>query len=160
MHIETTLNISTIHLEKLSKFAGRYNISKSELVSRLILKIIACKTKTIPCKAFCRLRYQKARTGVSWQTLHVVLASHVYEYCCDCRKFFKASVSSIVAEAIDKMELDPEYLDQKNVIPTDNYLGHYVSMAEKDDGIQSFTIFWGFPGKKILKKSVNKEIKR
>ena len=118
MYNETTLYIKENLLEKLDNAAKELNISRSKLVSILLVTYLK-KNKSIG-KAFITLKYQKSDTKVKFKTKNLCLRMDIYEKWVDVRKLFKLSASFIIALSIE------EYLDE--IVEGRNEPYNYFSM--------------------------------
>jgi len=99
MYHETTLYIKQDNLERLDLAAGQMNVSRSRLVSDLLVMYIE-RNRTGE-KAFEKLRYQKGGDNVCFCTRSLCLRKDFYEKWCDVRKAYKLSASFIVSLAIE-----------------------------------------------------------
>ena len=72
-------------------------------------------------KSCSRVKYQERDVKENWHRLHVLMNEYEYEYYFDMRKFFKMSVSFILAYAVVKYlnEIINELLNRS--ISTDKY---------------------------------------
>jgi predicted small secreted protein len=143
--IYTTVNLDLSLLQELSATAGRIKISKSELVSRLIIMFM--KKNNMKIRMFQRVIYQERKLESSWHRLHINIKPQVYEYCLDLRKLYKMSVSNIIAYALKNFLFGVE-ADIKTG-RTDNYCLSYVFYLNVNNDVFSFTLFWDLPDKKL-----------
>ena len=146
MYIETTVNINDELLEMLDNAAESLGLSRSRLISVLLVKYV--KQNRGGKWAFSRLRYQERRDGCFYSKKTIFLRKDVYDVWCDVRKLFKLSASYIIALAIKK------YLGQilKNQKVPHNYFPMYVAIASQIGNLNSYSIIWGDIDTKILKK--------
>lgn len=155
MHVETTMNIRREVLDKITDAASSVNLSKSEIISIILVRFSkGCNNKS---RIFSTVRYQQASSTRSFHRLHVVISNDIYEKCLDMRKLLKMSVSYILACAVEKYleEIIKSSNEIKDKRITDNYYSNYIIISKyHDDGIYSYTIFWGFPNKKTLMKTL------
>ena len=120
--VNTTLNIKLSLLEMVNNAASICKISRSHFIILLLQRIMKENKKLFG--SYSQIKYQKSDAEDSWHNFHICFSTYQYEYCLDMRKFFKMSVSFILAYAIEN------YLDEiiellkcgKNKTNTDNYL--------------------------------------
>ena len=97
-------------------------------------------------KSYSRIKYQARDDKENWYLVHLVLNEYEYEYYLDMRKFFKMSVSYIVAYAVKRYldEIIDELLNMnKN---TDNYLyRNYILITKTINSVICWQIYWGVP---------------
>jgi hypothetical protein len=144
MLIETTLHVHKKVMNKLDEGIAKTGISRSSIIKLLFRRIMDNSKRMI--KAYSRIKYQERDEKENWNQLHIVLNEYEYEYCLDMRKFYKMSVSLILAYAVTKYlnELVNELLNGN--ISIDNYLYiNYIFMMETVSGILCWKIFWGIP---------------
>ena len=142
MFIETTLHVHKIILDKLDRAVSRNLQSRSYLIKFLIQRIMKDHQKMI--KTYSRIKYQERDKKENWNRIHIVLTENEYEYFLDIRKFFKMSVSYILALAVIS------YLDEmlKWNYSTDNYFyKNYVFIMKTIDGTICWQQYWGIPKK-------------
>jgi len=144
MHIATTLHIRCDLLEKVNAASKKMNISRSGLVSILLLKYM--ETNRAGMKSFASVAYQERQDDSSFTTKSLCLREDVYEKWCDVRKAFKFSASYIIAMAIEKY-LDEIVHGQK--IPY-NYFSMYITNTTYHDNVCIIQTLWGVAGEKIL----------
>lgn len=116
-----------------------WGIKRSELIMKLVKEMMNSIPDTEQMGNL--IRYQERSGPESWRRVHLQVRMDEYEYLLDLRKFFKMSVSLIVAYAVKK------YLNKitKN-LNTDNYqFKNYVVIREVVDNIISWRIYWGYP---------------
>jgi hypothetical protein len=153
MNIKTTVNIDIVLLERLQASSNRCGMSKNRMITLLLEHIVL--HLPLKFKMFHRLRYQERRAKERWHTLHVSFSCPLYEHCYDLRKFCKFSLSLILAYAIDTYleQIEKQLTDPLNdKIRNDNYLKNYTFIAEKEQIIPHFHIYWGMPEEKKKKK--------
>ncbi len=91
-----------INIEKLSlieNFSKLNELSVNEVVALLLRKIL--KDGNYSAKKFRAVKYQEIDPDKHWDTLTVYFEDVDYEFFTDMRKFFKESVSLLLAKAID-----------------------------------------------------------
>ena len=92
-------------------------------------RVMGNNTKMI--KSYSRVKYQKRDAKENWHRLHIVMNEYEYEYYFDMRKFFKMSVSFILAYGVVKYlnEIINELQDSSN--KTDKYyFRNYILIKE------------------------------
>ncbi|MCP4135098.1 MAG: hypothetical protein GY754_29275 [bacterium] len=145
MYVDTTIHINIELLGKVEAAAKQLNISRSDVVIKLLDRVM--KEKKIPLEMFKQIKYQFRDLASNWKRIHVYPEVERYEAWIDMRKIFKRSVSLIIAIAIN------EHLDQlivelsaaeKSGNP-DSYPSDYLFIARESTGIQKFIMYWGFP---------------
>ena len=146
MPIETTMHVHTSILEILTYGEEMTGRPIKVIIKLLMQRIMDDNHKLL--KAYRRVKYQERDKEKNWRRVHIVLNEYEYEYYLDMRKFYKMSVSFILAYAVMKYlnELVNELLDRnKN---TDNYLySNYIFIKETVDGIICWKTYWGIPQK-------------
>ena len=140
MLIETTLNVHKSILEELNICADIIGRSRTFIIKLLIQRIMKDNQRMI--KTNSRVKYQERDVKENWSRINIVFNEYEYEYCQDLRKFFKMSVSYIIAYAVLK------YLDEvlKFKKSTDNYFyTSYIFIKKTYDGAICWQIYWGIP---------------
>jgi len=140
MLIETTLHIHKNIMMKLDNSAAITGSSRTAFIKLLIQRIMKDNHRMI--KSNSRIRYQDRDLKGNWKRINIVFNEYEYEYCLDLRKFFKMSVSLILALAVLR------YLDEiiNKDIRTDNYLyRNYVFSRKIIDDVICWQIYWGIP---------------
>ena len=144
--IETTINIHTEIMKKISKLSSINNISKSNVIKYLLKKIMHEETNNFYLNR--SIKYQVTDSKEKWHKFHITLNVDEYEYFLDLRKFHKKSISALVAFALKKY-----YKRIMKLKFTDNYLfKNYVIIKEIINNVITWRLFWGYPDKmeKIL----------
>ena len=146
MLIESTMHMHKSTLEMLNRGAEITGRSRTFIIKLLMQRIMSENQKML--KSHSRIKYQPRDDKENWFRLHVVINEYEYEYYLDMRKFYKMSVSFILAYAVRR------YLDEilskllngnKN---TDNYFyKNYIFIKRTIDGITCWQIYWGIPQK-------------
>jgi hypothetical protein len=137
--METTINVRTDILKKITLAAQKQDISCSEMIIVLIKKIM--DDISDPGRIGKMVAYQKRRRPEQWHKFHLCAREDEYEYLLDLKKLLKKSASLIVACAADKF-LDKPIISNN----TDNYrYRNYLIIREIIDNIISWRLFWGFP---------------
>ncbi len=146
MIIETTIYIHSSVLRMLNRGAALTGKSRTVIIKLLIQRMMSC-TKTMT-KSFSRVQYQERDREGNWNRLHILLNEYEYEYCLDMRKFYKRSVSLILADAARRYlnELLCMLLNRDDF--TDNYrYRNYIFIKNTLDGTICWQIYWGVPHK-------------
>ncbi len=142
MFIETTLYVHKSILDKLDTGATMSGRSRTFIIKLLIQRIMKDNQRMI--KTCSRVQYQERDVRENWNRVNIVFNEYEYEYCLDLRKFFKMSVSLILAYAVMR------YLDEvlKWNKSTDKYFHKsYILIKNTYDGAICWQIYWGIPPK-------------
>jgi hypothetical protein len=140
MLIETTLHVNKGILEMINEYAEKTRRSRTFIIKILMQRVMNDNQRML--KSYSRIKYQERDEKENWYRVHLVLNEYEYEYYLDMRKFFKMSVSYILAYAVLRY-LD-ELLDRN--INTDNYsYKNYVFIMKTVDGTILWQIYWGIP---------------
>ncbi len=144
MNIDTTIYIKYELLEKVVDAAERMELSPNKIMIMLMRRV--AEEKEFPVLMFSRTRNQQ-RDEEPGRRMHVWLPPQVYETWLDLRKVRKMSVSAVLASAIRKYldTLIQESTRTSDPYFADNYRQKYFFSAGECDGLQRFTIIWGFP---------------
>jgi hypothetical protein len=146
MIIETTIYIKNYYLcllAKASKVSGR---SKRSIISSLMFRL--SRDHDVLAKTWEQIKYQKRGEIGGYHRLHISLKPGEYEMFLDLRKFFKQSVSLLVAHAIDEY-LD-DFINKIKSIP-DNYpVINYALNKLVIDNVVSWVLSWGVTTKLLL----------
>ena len=140
MLIETTLHVHKSILDRLDNSVAITGLSRTSTIRLLIQRIMKDNQRMI--KTNTRIKYQERDLKENWYRIHIVLNEYEYEYYLDMRKFFKMSVSLILAYAV------LEYLDEllKQNINTDKYCyKNYLFIKKTFNNIILWQIYWGIP---------------
>ncbi len=97
--IKSSVYININKLSLLESFSEVNELSVNEVVGLLLRKIL--KDGNYSAKKFRAVKYQEVDPDKSWDTLTVYFEDVDYELFTDMRKFFKFSVSYLLAKAID-----------------------------------------------------------
>jgi len=95
--INTTVHLSADDAERLDEGAKKLGKKRSELMMDLMYRVLVHWKKLQ--HVFEAVKYQ-SYSGCEWTVKHVSLFPVEYEVCTDMRKFFKYSVSGLLAFAI------------------------------------------------------------
>ncbi len=154
MLIETTMHVHKSILENLNNGSERTGRSTATIIKILMQRAMEDNQKML--KTNSRIGYQSRDVKENWNRIHIVLNEYEYEYYLDMRKFFKMSVSFILAYAVTKYlnDIINELLDKnKN---TDNYFyRNYIFINETVDGIICWQIYWGISTKLPVLRNFN-----
>ena len=140
MLIETTFHVHRNILEKLNNAALRSGKARTSIIKLIMQRMMQNNQRMI--KGNSRIQYQKRDLKEKWNRIHIALNEYEYEYYQDIRKFFKMSISLILAYAV------LQYLDEvlKEDINTDKYLfRHYALIKKVFEGTTCWQIYWGIP---------------
>jgi hypothetical protein len=144
MLIESTLYVHKNILEKLERGVVLFGRSRTFIIKQLMQRLMDDNQNLISLSS--RIKYQERDDKANWRILHIVFNEYEYEYYLDMRKFYKMSVSLLLAYAVKQYlnEIINESLDNK--INNDNYLYRYYTFTkQKVDGIVCWQIYWGLP---------------
>ncbi len=150
--IDTTINIKSDLLTRITKATADHGISLNRIIAVLIYKSL--KNCSIKIKLFNTVKYQETGDDIIWHTLHVSFTEDIYEKALDMRKVLKMSVSFIIARAIE-VYLNDVIRELSDKTDTDNYIQEYVCISNKYNGFLNFSIFWSNQPDKIIKKYTN-----
>jgi hypothetical protein len=140
MLIESTIYVNMRILGMLNRGAAITGRSRTYMIKILMQRVMRDDQKLL--KFYSRIKYQERDLKENWHRLHIVLNEYEYEYYLDMRKFFKMSVSFILAYAVIR------YLDEllKMNESTDNYCyKNYVFIKQLVNGIICWQTYWGIP---------------
>lgn len=140
MLIETTLHVNKRTLERINECAEKTRRSRTFIIKLLMQRMMNANRRML--KKNSRVKYQERSLKENWHSIHILLNEYEYEYYLDMRKFFKMSVSYILAYAVLR------YLDKllDRNINTDNYsYKNYIFMMKAFDGTILWQIYWGIP---------------
>lgn len=137
--METTLNIHSNILSKITLAAKTCKKSRSEMIMALIKKMMNDVSK--PSRYGAPVQYQERISEGGWKTFHLAVREDDYEYLLDLRKLLKMSVSRILAVAVKK------FLGKvvKSKITDNNRYKNYAIVKEVVDNIICWRFFWGLP---------------
>ena len=139
----TTFNIERSVFDELVKVAEEKGGTISGTI-RILLKLVSeeMKHRKMPRRP---VKYQQLPEQGEWHTFHIRLTVQEYEHFVDMRKFFKKSVSLLIAYAVKKYgQLFLDCLQPELGKGRDKYIfPHYSLGYEILSGQQYFTICWG-----------------
>ena len=144
MLIESTVHISKNVLEMLNKSAEITGKTRTTIIKLLMQRVMDDCQKML--KSCSRIKYQERDVKDNWHRLHVVVNEYEYEYYQDMRKFFKMSISFVLAYAVMR------YLDDivnellgSNKSTDKYYFRNYIFIKETVNGVICWQIYWGIP---------------
>ena len=145
MLIESTMYVNMRILDMLNRGAAITGKTRATIIKILMQRVMKENRKML--KSYSRIKYQERDLKENWHRLHIVMSEYEYEYYLDMRKFFKMSVSFILAYAVMKF-LD-ELLKGNKV--TDNYYyKNYVFIKKSINKVICWQIYWGYPEKLVV----------
>lgn len=143
MLIDSTLHVHKSIMEMLEKSSETTGRSITYMIKFFMQRVMKDNHKLL--KTSSRIKYQKRDEKENWHRIHIVLNEYEYEYYLDMRKFYKMSVSFILAYAV-KRYLDNMLNELLNANNIDNYLySNYIFSLEVVDRIVCWKIYWGIP---------------
>ena len=149
MIVETTVYIHKNTLAMLNRGAAVTGRARTFIIKFLMQRLMRDNHKML--QSHSRVKYQARADKEEWHRLHMVMNEYEYEYYLDMRKFFKMSVSYILAFAVRR------YLDEvmneliKGNIITDNYrYQNYIFIKKIIDDVICWQIYWGVPHKHLI----------
>lgn len=144
MPIESTLHVHHSILKKLERGAEVSGIPRTFIIQKLMQRLMKDNRNMI--KSNSRIQYQERDVKANWRILHIAVNEYEYEYYLDMRKFYKMSVSLLLAYAVRQYlnEIINELFDKN--INTDNYFyRNYIITNKTVYGIVCWQIYWGIP---------------
>lgn len=139
MTIKTTVNIRNDYLKLLADASGITGRSKGSIVCLLLFRLSMDHDDLV--RAWEQIRYQKRGGSDNYHRLHIGLKPGEYEMLLDLRKFFKQSVSLLVAHAIDTY-LD-EVISNFTRIPENYPEINYILKKMVIDNVVNWVVSWG-----------------
>lgn len=140
MIIATTLHVHKSIMEKLNRGTEITRKSRTSIVKLLIQRIMNDNQRMI--KTNSRIKYQERDLKENWHRIYIVFNEYEYEYCLDLRKFYKMSVSYILAYAV--LRYLEELLEGNS--STDNYCyKNYILIKKTINETVAWQIYWGIP---------------
>ena len=134
--IKSSVNINTEKLSRLETFSEVNDLSVNEIVSLLLRKIL--KDGNNVAIKFSAVKYQDDDPDKNWVVKTVYFEEICYEFFTDMRKFFKISVSFLLAKAIDLFLTT--ILSEEN---QRNYTDHDWDISRKEEKCSEiWTILW------------------
>jgi len=146
MAIETTININTKSLEKLIIISYKRKISKSAVIREIIISLSGKQDR------FTRRRFSteyQVKDKGAYSKLHVYLNEPFFEHALDLRRFYRSSLSLLIAEALELLYL--ELLNKAG--HADNYRGlmHTMIYYETEKSM-CWKHIWGIPEEKEIRE--------
>ncbi|HPL17929.1 MAG TPA: hypothetical protein PL180_14645 [Spirochaetota bacterium] len=137
--METTVNMRTDILQRISRAAALHGISRTGIIILIVKKMM--KRLPDPDSAGSMVRYQADGKPDDWHAFHLRIRMDEYEYLLDLRKLFKMSVSLIIAYGVDR------YLDKLmgDTGTDNNRFANYMVIREIVDTIICWKLYWGYP---------------
>ena len=146
MLVETTIHMHTNTLEMLNRGAAIIGRTRTFIIKLLMQRMMSDNQKLQ--QSHSRVKYQAREARENWHKFHITMNEYEYEYYLDMRKFFKMSVSFILASAVRQYldEVLNKLLNESNI--TDNYrYQNYIFIKKIIDGVICWQIYWGIPQK-------------
>ena len=151
--MRTTIYINSILQNKLINASDVLNVSKHELVSILLSRII--RSNSFYSKPYEAVKYQDSFPDAVWKREHIILDPVFYEKALDFRRNFKFSVSWLISFAVmnylDEIVENMSNPDNHDSI-MDNYHRNFVYISKMLGGIHVFVTMMGIPEEKYLEK--------
>lgn len=130
--IHTTVNLNTNMAAEFDKSAQNLGIKRSTLMVLLMRRLLANWEKITRHNS--SVQYQEHQSDAEWKVVHVFLNPKDYEVCTDMRKFFKWSVSALLAMAIKLYLIEILDVGKKGIKKyCDNYNIHNHKLYGKLD---------------------------
>ncbi len=134
--IKTSVYINTDKLAKVMEYSAANGLTYNEVITLLLKKMQADGGCNI--RKFSAVKYQNDDPDKNWVTKTVYFEEICYEFFTDMRKFFKISVSFLLAKAID-LFLETILMEENQR----NYADHDWDITRKEDDFSEiWTIFW------------------
>jgi hypothetical protein len=135
--METTLNIATGVLDKITDKARARGISRSKMICVLLKRTL--DNAPLMVRTGRLVQYQDRRSPGEWHSVHVNFNEVENEFFQDMRKLSKMSLSLLLAYAVSKFL--KETLRSKG--PDNNRYLVYTLMNERTDSTISWRMVWG-----------------
>ncbi len=143
MSIKTTFYMKKTIIGMIDRAVDETGKSRTALIALLMKRVM--KDHSRLARAHQSVRYQGALQKNCWRRWHITLCSRDYEQYLDMRKFFKLSVSFLVAYAVEN-HLDDLVDEIINGKQDDNYqYDCYFIVQKSDDSSVSWKVVWGLP---------------
>lgn len=146
MLIESTLYVNKSILEMLDKGSEKIGRTRIYIIKLLMQRVMRDNQKLL--QSYSRVKYQERDQKENWHRLHIILNEYEYEYYLDMRKFYKMSVSLILAYAVMNYlnDIVNELLKGNN--NTDNYYyRNYFFIKNTINEVICWKAYWGLPQK-------------
>lgn len=135
--ISTTLYVNIKTLIKIKTLAEMKNISTDKIITTLLRKTLFKYENKF--KIYYPVKYQKKDPEKKWKRVHICFDGKDYELCTDMRKFYKLSVSLMLAYAVEEYLND--LLEDDGI--KDNYQTFsYGITSEAQKGHLIWHTFW------------------
>jgi hypothetical protein len=146
MIVETTINVHKNMLQMLDRGAVITGRTRTFIIKLLMRRAMSDNQKMV--QSYSRVKYQSRDFRENWHRLHMVMNEYEYEYYLDMRKFFKMSVSFILAYAVIRYldEILNEWHEKGNGAYKYFYK-NYVIIKKIIDKVICWQIYWGIPPK-------------
>lgn len=141
MSTETTVHVHQKTQEKIKKIMEYTGKTKQAIVIWALCKLSEEADSHII--TWSRIRYQSRNKHTQWTQIHLHLAPAEYELFIDLRKFFKSSVSRMIAMAIDKYIIG--IIRGKKILLNNYGKKNYAISRIVINGITSWILYWGIP---------------
>ena len=144
MLIESTIYVHKSTMETLNKGVVITGRTRNYIIKMLMQNVMKDNKRLL--KSYSRVKYQARDARENWHRLHMVMNEYEYEYYLDMRKFYKMSVSFILAYAA--MKYMDEILNElhKRGNSTDNYFyKNYIFIRKTINKVICWQIYWGIP---------------
>ena len=146
MLIESTLYVNKSIQEMLDTASEKIGRTRIYLIKLLMQRVMKDNQRLL--QSYARVKYQDRDRKENWHRFHIILNEYEYEYYLDMRKFFKMSVSLILAYAVINYLNDVMNELQKGNNNTDNYLyKNYFFIRETINEVICWKAYWGLPQK-------------
>ena len=146
MGIDTTLNIHKTIMIKINHASDETGKSRNYIIATLLKRAMTDSRQLLTLNQ--SVKYQERDPLKKWHCFHVSYREDVYEFCQDMRKFYKLSVSRILAFSVGKYleKLINELANETLAEYTDNYpFSGYIFIQESLDGAILWKLTWGIP---------------
>ncbi len=153
--IETTINMRDTVLFAVDNAARASGKTRSGVLVILLRKVL--KDHGFMTRFDKRVQYQEKDETAVWEKAHVYLTERDYELFLDGRRFFKRSVSLLIALAVERYldKLVELLLSESYDEEADNYpLPNYIIAKKMSGSVVGWHIFWGFPPWEDLKNII------
>jgi hypothetical protein len=137
--METTLNIDTGVLERITNAACARGVSRSKMICSLLKR--ALDNAPLMVRTGRLVQYQARRMPEEWRTIHVNFDEVENEYFQDLRKLSKMSLSLLLAYAVSKFL---KVIMRNKNIDNNRYI-NYSLLTESIDSTITWRLIWGLP---------------
>ena len=146
MIIETTINIHTTILYMLGEASLSTGRSRNFIIVLLLKRVMEENRNMLRFNT--AVKYQEEDPLKQWHKFHIQYRNDMYEFCHDLRKFYKMSVSKILALSVIRYldEVVRGLIERDVRYTTDNYLfSCYLFIQEVTEGAILWKYSWGIP---------------